>query len=81
WRLLASSFLLAAGGSALPWEQGRSLKRKESTCAEAQEGEEAVFDCGGEFISAIVFASYGAYWAVAAVVAGESCSLSRCMTQ
>ena len=47
-----------AACAALP--EHRQLKTKRVECSEANEGDEIVFDCGGEFISTITFASYGA---------------------
>ncbi|KAL1524203.1 hypothetical protein AB1Y20_019111 [Prymnesium parvum] len=57
FRLAAACVLLVC--NALPDHPARSLKTKRVSCAEASEGDEIVFDCGGEFISAISFASYG----------------------
>ena len=50
---------LVVGCAALP-DHRRQLRGKKTTCAEANDGDEIVFDCGGEFISTITFASYGA---------------------
>jgi len=46
-----------AACAALP--EHRQLKTKRVECSEANEGDEIVFDCGGEFISTIKFASFG----------------------
>jgi len=50
---------LLAACAALPEHAVRQLKSKKTACSEANEGDEVVFDCGGEFISTIKFASYG----------------------
>jgi len=51
WATYVSPSFAAPGSS--------SVYQKRYTCAEAKEHDEIIFDCGGEFISKVSFASYG----------------------
>lgn len=51
--------VLTWGCAALPDHPQRLLATQRVQCHEAEDGDEIVFDCGGDFISSITFASYG----------------------